>query len=172
MKTRLLAFGIFFMLFIIAFTIGSETSIQKEDAQVLVDQVQQSLPNVNETENLNIEIALHNLGISMIMFVPGVGIALGTIAAYSTGTAFSAILTVHPEVLTSHPITVLLMTPFGILEAISYGIAMSRSYLLINALLKHRLRQNIKPSLIEVCIVIGLLFLGGIIEAGQIMAGV
>jgi hypothetical protein len=105
------------------------------------------------------------------MFIPGLGIVLGIFAAFSTGLAFNAILQTSPS-FASHLISPLIvfLTPFGILEAIAYGIAISRSSILSFQLIKTKNKRKywkekyLIPTLIELGIVIAILFVGAIIE--------
>ena len=60
---------------------------------------------------------------------------------------------------------VLLITPFGIMEVFVYGLAMSRSAMLIYYLLKRMpWRKYAIPTLIELGIAIGVLFIAAVIE--------
>jgi len=56
------------------------------------------------------------------------------------------------------------------MEVFAYGIAMSRSYLIIKKLVKRddSLKSDKKPILIEIGIVVALLFAGGMLEAYMI----
>ena len=105
------------------------------------------------------------------MFIPGFGIVLGVFTAFSTGVAFNAILQTSPSFV-SHQISPLIvfLTPFGVLEAIAYGIAISRSGILSFQLIKTKNKKKywkekfLIPTVIEIGIVISLLFIGAIIE--------
>jgi len=51
------------------------------------------------------------------------------------------------------------------MEIFSYSLAISRSFILIKAIItKANLSQFIKPTIIEIGIVVGLLLLGGYVE--------
>jgi hypothetical protein len=63
------------------------------------------------------------------------------------------------------PPLVILITPFGIMEVFAYGLAMSRSSMLIYYLLKRRpWRQYAIPTLIELSIATGVLFVAAVVE--------
>jgi hypothetical protein len=67
------------------------------------------------------------------------------------------------------PPLAILATPFGVMEMFSYGIAMSQSGILINAIIrKHNLKLMLKPALIELGIVAVVLFAGAYIEFAMI----
>jgi hypothetical protein len=57
------------------------------------------------------------------------------------------------------------LTPFGILELISYGLAISRGGILFFELIKKKFtKKSLFYLLIEVSLVSGMLFVGAIIE--------
>jgi len=117
------------------------------------------------TEDIDgIGIFLHNMSLTLVMFIPGLGVAWGLLVAWSTGLAFAAITTLAPGV-TIHPLVILYLTPFGIMEITSYALATSRSYILaLHLARKQSLRPLIKPTLIEIGIAAALLLAGGLIE--------
>jgi hypothetical protein len=68
-------------------------------------------------------------------------------------------------ILTSVPPLIILFTPFGIMEVFAYGLAMSRSGLLIYQLVKKKSwKEYAIPMIIEIGIVVVILFVGAIIE--------
>ena len=99
------------------------------------------------------------------MFIPGFGIFWGLFSSWSTGYAFAAIATSIPEVANISPLTILFLSPFGLMEISAYSLGISRSFILIKAIItKTSLLQFIKPTIIEIGIVIALLLAGGYIE--------
>ena len=64
----------------------------------------------------------------------------------------------------------ILFTPFGILEIFSYGLAISRSGMIIYDYFIKKIswRQFLKPTIIEIIIVISLLIIGAFIEWNMI----
>jgi hypothetical protein len=99
------------------------------------------------------------------MFIPGFGIFWGLFSSWSTGYAFAAIATSVPEIANISPLTILFLTPFGLMEISAYSLGISRSFILIKAIFtKTNLFQFIKPTIIEIGIVIALLLAGGYIE--------
>ena len=120
-----------------------------------------------EFENLDIDAwNFYSQSHSLSMFIPGFGIGWGIFSSWSTGVAFAAIALTSPEILAEvHPLTVLFTTPFGLMELVAYSIGMSRSFILIRAIIKKiSLVQFLKPTLIEIGIVTGLLLVGGYVE--------
>ncbi len=107
---------------------------------------------------------MNNLRISLGMFIPALGIGLGIFSGFSTGLIFNVIAESSPLLNNISPL-VILITPFGIMEVFAYGLAMSRSGMLIYQLIKKKqLREQIIPSIIEIVIVIVVLLIGATIE--------
>ena len=140
--------------------------INYSEAQILKRQFEGEVKDIDE-----FGIFLNNVKVAVGMFIPGLGIVLGIFAAFSTGLAFNAILQTSPSFASQliSPLIVFL-TPFGILEAIAYGIAISRSSILSFQLIKTKNKRKywkekyLIPTLIELGIVIAILFVGAIIE--------
>ena len=110
-------------------------------------------------------IFVHNTTIALPMFIPGFGIFWGLFSSWSTGYAFAAIATSVPEVASISPLTILFLTPFGLMEISAYSLGISRSFILIKAIIsKTNLFQFIKPTIIEIGIVVALLLVGGYVE--------
>ena len=112
-----------------------------------------------------IGIFVHNTTISLPMFLPGFGVAWGLFSAWSTGFAFAAIVSITPELEQIPPLTILYLSPFGLMELSAYSLATSRSFILIRAISKKtNLKPLLKPTLIEIGILLGLLLAGGFLE--------
>lgn len=160
-KKRLLLFfiAIFFFLgiFFVGFSFKMDESFSKELSKNFINQIR----DIDE-----FGIFFNNLKIALVMFIPVIGIIMGTISGFSTGLVFNSILDASGGAVSSYsnPL-IIFLTPFGILEILSYGIAISRSGILIFEILK---REFVKKSfihlIIEIMLVSGLLFMGAIIE--------
>ena len=140
--------------------------INDSEAQIIKRQFEEEVKGIDQSG-----IFLNNIQAAVWMFIPGFGIVLGVFTAFSTGVAFNAILQTSPSFV-SHQISPLIvfLTPFGVLEAIAYGIAISRSGILSFQLIKTKNKKKywkekfLIPTVIEIGIVISLLFIGAIIE--------
>jgi hypothetical protein len=79
--------------------------------------------------------------------------------------AFSVLQDASPMLENIPSLTVLFMSPFGLMEIAAYSIAMSRSYIIVHKMIK---RISIRPDYriigIEISILIGLLLVGGFVE--------
>ena len=151
-----------------AFSLGAETSVSEEEAKMFLDEFNKLLDSL-KGENFGFEIFLHNTQIALAMFIPGFGMGWGIFTAFSTGFAFAALSATTPLLGQIPPLALIFTTPFGLMELAAYSLATSRSFILIVALFKKRpLKQQWKPLVIEIGIVVGLLLAGGIIEAYMI----
>ncbi len=147
-------------LFAATYQIGSMSKVSEEEAKIFMSEFEKLVKDIDA-----IGIFLHNSSISLPMFIPGFGVAWGLFSAWSTGFAFSAIVSVSPELAKIPPLAILFLSPFGIMELTAYSIATSRSFMLIRAISKKtNLIPFIKPTAIEIGIVIGLLLAGGYLE--------
>lgn len=168
MKKRIILFFVFLALFSGAFSIGAEMNVSEEEAKIFLDEFNKMLDAL-KGENFGIEIFVHNTGIALPMFIPGFGVAWGAFSAVSTGYAFAALSTTTPLLGNIPPVALIFATPFGLMELAAYSLGMSRSVILTIALFRRKqLKEQWKPLVIEVGIVIGLLLAGGIIEAYMI----
>jgi hypothetical protein len=156
-KRRILYLLVGILVFLIFFTIGTSVTFDKSTSQLLKEQFENKIKNID-----SVGIFVNNFLISILMFVPGIGIAFGLFSGFSTGNIFVIITRDLPIQI---PPLLVFLTIFGIMELVSYGIAISRSYLLLISILK---RTNIKENLIytgiEIGIVAIILFFSAIIE--------
>ena len=111
----------------------------------------------------------HNASVALPMFVPGFGLAWGAFAAWSTGVAFGALVTTTPALAKIPPLALLYLSPFGVMELVAYSLGMSRSFLLINAIIRRKpLKNELRQTGIEIGIALALLLAGGFIEYSMI----
>jgi uncharacterized membrane protein SpoIIM required for sporulation len=142
--------------------------VSEEDAKIFLDEFNKLLEAI-KGENFGMEIFFHNTQLALPMFIPGFGVGWGIFSAFSTGFAFAAIATTEPLLAKIPPIALIFATPFGLMELAAYSIATSRSFMLAFDLFKKRpILQQWRQIAIEVGIVVGLLLVGGVIEAYMI----
>ena len=162
-KTRLAAFGVFVGVFLVSYTIGNSYKMSADDLQTFLKDFQSSTAGIDA-----IGIFLHNASIALPMFIPGFGIAWGSFTGWQTGAAFEAMIISNPSLSGMPPIALLLATPFGILELGAYALGMSRSFVVIWRIIKRNpIKKEIVPSLVEIAIAIGMLIIGGFVEASM-----
>ena len=163
-KKRILIGFIFVGIFATSFSIGAAIKVSNDDAKSFLKDFQQAIEGIDA-----IGIFEHNASIGLPMFIPGFGIAWGLFASASTGLAFSALASTSPLLANIPPISILIISPFGVMELAAYSIGMSRSFILIWGIInKKPIKQQIRPTLIEIGIVIALLLAGGFIENAMI----
>lgn len=159
-KIRIVMFFIFLGAFTMAYQIGSMSSVSEEEANVFMSEFKELILDIDA-----FGIFVHNTTIALPMFIPGFGIAWGLFSAWSTGFAFAAISTTTPILGDIPPLSILFLSPFGLMELTAYSLGISRSFILIQAVIKKiSLTSFIKPTLIEIGIVMGLLLAGGYLE--------
>ena len=159
-KIRVLLFFIFVGLFSLAYQIGSMSVVGEEEADMFMEAFQEIVLDIDA-----FGIFVHNTTISLPMFIPGFGAVWGLFSAWSTGFAFAAITSITPELESVPPLTILFLSPFGLMELVAYSLGLSRSFILIHAITKKiNLIQFIKPTIIEIGIAVGLLLAGGYLE--------
>lgn len=147
-------------LFSLAYQLGSMSEVSNEEANAFMDEFEELVKDIDA-----VGIFTHNTTISLPMFIPGFGVAWGLFSAWSTGFAFSAIVSITPQLAEIPPLAILYFSPFGLMELTAYSIATSRSFILIRAITKKtNLVPFIRPTGIEIGIVIGLLLAGGFLE--------
>ena len=156
---RIIIFFIFTGIFAGVYAAGSQSEVTEEEIQETLDYFKQVISEIDGPG-----IFLHNVIIALPMFIPGFGAFWGLFSAYSTGFAFSALVSGTPELGSINPLS-LLLTPFGLMELTAYSIAMSRSVLFIEKIIKKTsIFTEKKAILIEIGVVVALLLVGGIVE--------
>ena len=109
-------------------------------------------------------IFINNAKIGLGMFVPLLGVGLGIFSGFSTGMVFNAIAATSANLNDISPLLIL-VTPFGLMEIVAYGLAISRSGMLFYSLLKRKhWREYLLSTLVEIGVVVILLLSGAIIE--------
>ena len=159
-KIRIITFFVFLGIFTAAYQLGSMSSVSQEEAEAFMSEFEELILDIDA-----FGIFLHNTTIALPMFIPGFGVAWGLFSAWSTGFAFAAIATTAPILADIPPLSILFLSPFGLMELAAYSLGISRSFILIQAVIKKiNLTQFIKPTAIEIGVVIGILLAGGYLE--------
>ena len=147
-------------IFSVSFAIGAEIQVSEEESTILLEEFEALVEGIDA-----IGIFAHNASLALPMFIPGFGIAWGAFSAFSTGIAFSVLKDAYPALENIPALTIIFMSPFGLMEIAAYSIAMSRSYILVHKIIKKiPIRGDIRVTVIEVVILICLLLAGGFIE--------
>jgi hypothetical protein len=167
-KRRLLYLGLGAAAFLISYSIGAAVPMTDDEAAQLRKEFSDQIGDINENG-----IFVNNVRIALGMFIPAAGAGLGLFSGFATGTVFSALANSSPELAGIPPLAILI-TPFGIMEVVAYGIAMSRSGMLIHRIVKDKpwrkgngmpfFRSSLVPTFIELGIVAVILFAGAVVE--------
>ncbi len=159
-KTRIIIFFIFLAIFAATFQIGSMSTVSEEEANAFMAEFEELVSDIDA-----FGIFTHNLTIALPMFIPGFGVVWGLFSAWSTGFAFASIVVTAPQLADISPLSILFLSPFGLMELTAYSFGISRSFILIRAIFKKiNLMPLVKPTLIEIGIMVGLLLVGGYLE--------
>lgn len=157
---RILLFFILMAIFSAVFAISAEANLPEEEVEMIMEEFESMVEGIDA-----FGIFLHNTALSLPMFIPGFGIIWGMFSAFSTGIAFAAIKSMNPLLEQIPALSILFMTPFGLMEVAAYSIAMSRSYMLIHKIIKRvSIRNDIPVTLVEIIIVVSLLLVGAYVE--------
>ena len=160
MLNRIVLFFVFLGIFTASFAVGAEVQVSEEESEIVLEQFETLIAEIDA-----VGIFVHNASLALPMFIPGFGIAWGAFAAFSTGMAFSVLQDANPMLENIPSLTVLFMSPFGLMEIAAYSIAMSRSYMIVHKMIKRMpIRSDVRVIGLEVAILIGLLLAGGFIE--------
>jgi|TARA_B100001105_G_C22158478_1_gene343289 hypothetical protein len=160
MLNRIVLFFVFLGIFSASFVVGSEVQVSEEESAIVLEQLESLIGEIDA-----VGIFVHNVSLALPMFIPGFGIAWGAFAALSTGIAFSVIQDANPMLENMPSLTILFMSPFGLMEVAAYSIAMSRSYMIVHKMIKRMpIRQDFHVIGIEIAILVGLLLAGGFVE--------
>jgi len=160
MLNRIVLFFIFLGIFSASFVVGAEVQVSEEESAIVLEEFESLIADIDA-----VGIFTHNILLALPMFIPGFGIAWGAFAAFSTGMAFSVLQDANPMLENIPSLTILFMSPFGLMEIAAYSIAMSRSYMIVHKMIKRvSIRSDVRVIGLEVAILIGLLLAGGFIE--------
>ena len=147
-------------IFSASFAVGAEIQVSDEESKILLEEFEAIVEGIDA-----VGIFTHNLSLALPMFIPGFGVAWGAFSAFSTGIAFSVLKDAYPALENIPALTIIFMSPFGLMEIAAYSIAMSRSYILVHKIIKKvPIRGDIRVTIIEIMILVGLLLAGGFIE--------
>ncbi|HEY7695753.1 MAG TPA: stage II sporulation protein M [Nitrososphaeraceae archaeon] len=158
-KRRLLylVFGI--ITFLISYYGGSSIHMSSSEVNELKNRFMDQIEDIDQ-----IGIFINNAKIALGMFVPLLGVGVGIFSGFSTGMVFNAIAATSANLNDISPLLILI-TPFGLMEIIAYGLAISRSGMLFYSLLKRKYwREYLLSTLVEIGVVVILLLSGAIIE--------
>lgn len=160
-KRRLLYLIIGIAVFVIAYYIGtaSDMTNYRSEADNLRQEFNENVRHIDRNG-----IFFNNLGISLRMFIPAIGIGYGISTGFSTGFISMAIAESSPLLSNLTPFSDLIK-PFGFMEIVAYGLAISRSGILAYQFVKKKpWKDYVIPSVLEIGTVTMILLIAATIE--------
>ena len=139
---------------------GALTPLDPATSEVLLKQAEELLSEVVLSP---IAILANNLMASLLMMIPALGILFSAFIVYSTGLIVSALASsqgISPFLLIAIPF----ITFYGLLEMLAYGVAVSESALIVHALIRRRLRSELRILPIALAVTAGLLTVAALLE--------
>ncbi|MGE5555223.1 MAG: stage II sporulation protein M [Methanocella sp.] len=139
-RKRLYSVVLVFVVAVLAMALGSAITLSQAQAEFISDNLNRTLNEQRANNNLIPYIFLNNFRITLLMFIPLAGAALGLLVLFNTGVALNALAMVN-----GYPaydaFFSLMATPVFWLEFAAYSIAMAESIWLFRRLLQRRWRE-------------------------------
>jgi len=181
-RKRIYSITFVLALSILATLIGLLVPVSPQEAQLISDQLNQTVTNGTANGTLITDIFLNNFPLCLLMFVPLAGFGIGMFILFSTGQAFRAVFEIQAangvatasSVDISATTAILALSLIGavfLLEYVSYAIGMAESIWLFRRLLQNRWKSEIKFLLFFIGIVALLLIIGSIVETYTLSIG-
>ena len=170
------------ILSIVATLVGMLVPLSPQEAQVVFDQLNQTITENTAQGTFVPAIFVNNFSLCLLMFIPLAGLAIGLFILFSTGMAIRAIFdvqmasglsgTASAEIQASTAIFALvLIGAVFLLEYVSYAIGMTESVWLFRRILQKQWKGEFKYFAIFVGVVALLLIIGAIVETYTITMG-
>lgn len=163
---RISAFLLCLGIFSIVLLLGSQTPLSKEEAELIVSEVQ----GVVASDSLLLQIAWNNIILCLLLFLPVFGVLFMVLVSYGTGTVISAYALLSASTARSEILLVLFSSPSTWLEFAAYSLAASEGMLFLLGIFTRRFREEGKTLAKTVLACILILIVGAVIEAALIQA--
>ncbi len=173
-RKRIYSVVFILLLSILATVAGTLVPISQQDAQIISDQLNQTVTQGTAGGTLIPDIFINNFSLCLLMFIPLAGLGIGLFILFSTGMAFRAVFEIQAanglsSTTTSNidPTTAILaLVLIGavfLLEYVSYAIAMTESVWLFRRIMQKRWSE-LKITAAVIGIVALLLIIGAVVE--------
>ncbi|MCS7135860.1 MAG: stage II sporulation protein M [Nitrososphaerota archaeon] len=163
-RRRLLFVIVTTLALVIVLLSGSSVTLSQEESEEIIKQVSELFRDIDVWK-----IFLNNFQIALLMFIPAVGTFIGGYIVYSTGIVFAA-YSVQSSIPSIYLAGLAVLSPYGVLEFLGYGLATSEGLLIIYAAFKKRLRSEVKKLPLIILAVAGLLLTAAALEMLMIEA--
>jgi len=167
------------VLSVLATLLGMLVPMSQEDAQMIADQLNQTVTQGTAEGTLIPDIFLNNFPLCLLMFIPLVGFGIGMFILFSTGMAFRAVFQIQAANGISSSTTSIdastailalaLVAVVFLLEYLSYSIAMTESVWLFRRILQKQWKGELKYLGICIGIIALMLIIGAIVETFALM---
>ena len=180
-RKRIYSLLVVLILAVLVTIIGMLIPVSTQEAQLISDQLNQTVTQGKANGTLIPDIFLNNFSLTLLMFVPLAGFAIGMFILFNTGQAFRAVFelqaasgaaTATPDIQASTAILALvLIGAVFLLEYVSYTIGMTESIWLFRRIMQHRWKGELKYLAIFIGIAALLLIVGAIVETYTLSIG-
>ena len=167
------------VLSVLATLLGMLVPMSQEDAQMIADQLNQTVTQGTAEGTLIPDIFLNNFPLCLLMFIPLAGFGIGMFILFSTGMAFRAVFQIQAANGISSSTTSIdastailalaLVAVVFLLEYLSYSIAMTESVWLFRRILQKQWKGELKYLGICIGIIALMLIIGAIVETFALM---
>ena len=150
------------------FAAGLLTPLAPATQQTLVNETNREFGIVKSAtpEQLLLFIFTHNLPIALAELIPVIGAGLFAFSIYGTGLVTQASLVSQGQPAISG--VILFLFPYSLVELSCYAIAVGAGIMILVALVKRRLRRELRVFLLEALAITALLFLAAVMESTTI----
>lgn len=163
-RRRLLLIFAILIIEVVVFAVGLLTPLPQSTQQILANETNNQFGFAKSATppQLVVFIFAHNLPIALAEMVPVLGAVLFGLYIYGTGLAAQAIVVSagHSAIYGA----ILLFFPYSLVELSSYAIAVGAGVMLIVALVKERLRRELKVFGLEAIVIAVFLLLAATME--------
>ncbi len=180
-RKRIYSLGVMFILAASATIIGTLVPVDPTTAQMISDQLNQTVTQGTAQGTLISDIFINNFTLCLLMFIPLAGAGIGLFILFSTGQAFRAVFEIQaasgvasatPEIQATTAILALVMIgAVFLLEYLSYTIGMTESIWLFRRIMQNQWKRELKYLLIFIGAVALLLIIGAVVETYTLSIG-
>jgi len=151
---------------IMAFYFGATTIMSDSDASALTQLGEEFIKEMMARGAIGIFI--NNYIYSLVMIAPFIGMPFGMYTIYNTGLLAAAQIQTSMNVIdpSARAMVIILtvISPIGIMEFISYALSMTQGLLLIYAILKRHIKDEVMNAAITAAIVLVILISAAFLE--------
>ncbi|MEM1580109.1 MAG: hypothetical protein QXE61_01210 [Nitrososphaerota archaeon] len=163
-RGRIISASIITIILFILLYFSSTIPISEEEAKILMEEAKKIL-----SEKYGVlDIFIHNFMIALLMFLPIIGIIIGGYAIYTTGKLIGVLANTY-GIPSSILIISTIITLYGLIEFLAYGIAFSENIFLTKSIISRRLKREGKLTIISIALTALLLLIAATIEYALII---